>query len=115
MLFTVLTFIISAQTNAADIVMKHMPEGNSCIICHQAKTPEHLLLRDGTRIESSQVNVQCGQCHGVKYRMWNEGRHGKVTGSWQVGVGKRLACIHCHDPHAPKFLPMNSIAPPPSH
>jgi predicted CXXCH cytochrome family protein len=95
-----------------EIVMNHMPEGDKCIICHQAKTPNQLLLRDGTKIASSDVDILCGQCHGIKHRRWVDGLHGKVVDSWQKDKRKKLTCIACHDPHIPKFPKFEAKAPP---
>jgi hypothetical protein len=100
------------NTQAAEIVMKHMPEANNCVICHQPKNPQQLLLRDGTKLAKDQVDLLCGQCHGVKHRRWLEGRHGKVVDSWKVDSRKRLSCVVCHDPHAPKFPKYQAKAPP---
>lgn len=100
------------QVGAKEIVMNHMPEGDKCIICHQAKTPGKLLLRDGTGIASNQVDMLCGQCHGIKHRRWVDGMHGKVVVSWKIENRKKLSCIACHDPHIPKFPKFEAAAPP---
>ena len=103
-------FVLSSY--GKEIVMNHMPEGDKCIICHQAKTPNQLLLRDGSKIDSTQVDVLCGQCHGIKHRRWVDGMHGKVVDSWKIENRKRLSCIACHDPHSPKFPKFEAKAPP---
>ena len=116
MKYLLLTLIVLATTHkvySAPIVMKHMPDGDKCIICHRRETPNQLLLRDGTKILPSEVSMLCGQCHGIKYRNWSKGRHGKVVGSWKPELRKRLDCTHCHDPHAPKFPSLQTKAPPP--
>jgi hypothetical protein len=97
---------------STEIVMKHMPEGKTCIICHQANTHNQLLLRNGIKIDITKVDELCGQCHGIKHRRWLDGRHGKVTTSWKADSKKRLSCIVCHDPHSPKFKQMQSKEPP---
>ena len=104
--------LIIFQVQAKEIVMNHMPEGDSCIVCHQRNAPNQLLLRDGSKIESSQVDLQCGQCHGIKHRRWVDGLHGKVVDSWKEADRKRLSCIACHDPHSPKFPLFEAKAPP---
>jgi predicted CXXCH cytochrome family protein len=98
---------------AKEIVMNHMPEGDKCIVCHQANTPNQLLLRDGTKIKSTQVDALCAQCHGIKYRRWLDGLHGKVINSWKAESLKRLSCIACHNPHIPKFPKYKAVFPPP--
>lgn len=103
-------FVLSSY--GKEIVMNHMPEGDKCIICHQAKMPNQLLLRDGSKIASTQVDVLCGQCHGIKHRRWVDGMHGKVVDSWKAENRKRLSCIACHDPHNPKFPNYEAKAPP---
>ncbi|MDH5476705.1 MAG: multiheme c-type cytochrome [Nitrospinota bacterium] len=44
----------------------------------------------------------CGQCHGIKFRDWSFGIHGKRTGYWN-GEKEYWVCILCHNPHNPKF------------
>jgi hypothetical protein len=111
MKFLLLALFVS-HLNAADIVVKHMPEGDQCIVCHQRSTPHQLLLRDGTKIDPTKVDLLCGQCHGIKHRRWLDGRHGKVVGSWKAESRKRLSCVVCHDPHVPKFPKFEAKAPP---
>lgn len=114
MKFTILflLLVIPGLSRSKEIVMKHMPEGKNCIICHRPSKPDHLLLRDGSRIELKQVTLLCGQCHSIKYGQWSEGKHGKVTGSWMPGKQKRSSCIECHNPHAPKFPQYEAKLPP---
>jgi hypothetical protein len=109
-----LIFVLTSNFNSysSEIVMKHMLEGKNCIICHEANTPKKLLLRNGVRINLSQVDELCGQCHGIKHRGWREGRHGKVITSWKSDSQKRISCIVCHDPHSPKFKQMQAKEPP---
>lgn len=108
----ILFSFIVLSSYGKEIAMKHMPEGDKCIICHHAKNPNQLLLRDGSKIESGQVDILCGQCHGIKHRRWVDGLHGKVVDSWKEENRKRLSCIACHDPHTPKFPTFEAKAPP---
>jgi hypothetical protein len=39
------------------------------------------------------------------------GVHGKRTGSWNGAKQARL-CVHCHDPHTPRFQPLPPLSPP---
>ena len=108
--FTVYFSLISA--NAAVIVVKHMADGNKCIVCHNPSTPHQLLMRDGSKVELAKVDLLCGQCHGIKHRKWLNGMHGKVVNSWKASERTRLSCIVCHDPHSPKFPKFEAKAPP---
>jgi hypothetical protein len=53
----------------------------------------------------------CGQCHGTIYRDWKAGVHGKRTGQWNGRKQYRL-CVHCHNPHQPKYKPLKPLPPP---
>lgn len=101
-----------ANVQSKEVVMKHMPEGNNCILCHEARNPKQLFLRDGSKIDVAHVDELCGQCHGIKLRRWKDGRHGKVVTSWKPELRERVTCIKCHDPHAPKFPKFEAKAPP---
>lgn len=104
--------IFSFQTYAKDIVMKHMKEGDQCIICHRRETPNILLFRDGSVIPKGSGDLLCGQCHGTKHKKWVHGSHGKVVDSWMPEKRRRQSCIECHDPHSPKFPNFEAKAPP---
>jgi Zn finger protein HypA/HybF involved in hydrogenase expression len=101
-----------ANVTEKEIVMKHMPEANNCVLCHLSKNYKQFVLRDGSKIDLKNIDVLCGQCHGIKHRRWVDGRHGKVVTSWKVETRERLACIVCHDPHSPKIKPIQSKEPP---
>lgn len=108
----VLNSSISFGLTLKEIKMKHMPNGDKCVLCHVSmKDPKKLHLRDGTPVPVTDVDMQCRQCHGLKRRRWEEGRHGKISASWQSDKRKRLTCIECHNPHAPKFPQYKAIAP----
>lgn len=104
--------IFSSGIFAKDIVMKHMPEGNNCIICHEKNNPNVFFLRNGVIVPRTELDVLCGQCHGIKHRRWKDGRHGKVTNSWMENKKERWTCIKCHDPHSPRFPKFESFGPP---
>ena len=101
-----------SNSGAKEIVMQHMVDGDKCVLCHEAANPKQLFLRDGTKIEAVQVDTLCRQCHGVKYRNWLIGRHGKLVNSWKTELAKRVSCIECHNPHTPKFPKYEAKEPP---
>ena len=67
--------------------------------------------------EASQASLQqanrelCGQCHGEKLRDWKVGVHGKRIGYWN-GKKEYLLCVHCHNPHSPRFKELTPEPPP---
>jgi hypothetical protein len=85
-----------------DIVLKHAEQNRWCLDCHDAKNRDMLHLADGELVDFKESYRLCGQCHGPKLRDWRAGIHGRRTGSWN-GQKQYLLCIHCHDPHSPKF------------
>ena len=93
-----------------DIVLKHDEQHRWCLDCHDANDRDQLHLASGDLVPFAQSYTLCGQCHGEKTRDWRAGVHGRRTGSWN-GRKEYLLCVHCHDPHAPRF---KSIAPEPA-
>jgi hypothetical protein len=87
---------------------------NTCGSCHDPERRELLRLADGTRIELVEALRLCGQCHGSQLRDYQRGAHGGMSGHWDLTAGPRTRnhCVHCHDPHAPKY-PGLLPAPPP--
>lgn len=85
-----------------------------CFNCHDGVNRERLVLRDGTRIGFADSPMLCAQCHGTTYRDWQRGMHGKSLGSWRTSSEQRVAlsCVHCHDPHAPAFDPVEPLPGP---
>jgi len=73
-----------------------------CLDCHDNDKRDMLRLASGTRIPFSESYRLCGQCHGDKYRDWRVGIHGKRVGHWD-GERTYLLCVHCHNPHSPRF------------
>jgi hypothetical protein len=94
-----------------DIVLKHGPESRWCLDCHDPASRDHLRLASGERIDFTVSYQLCGQCHGDKYRDWRVGIHGKRTGQWN-GTKQYLLCVHCHDPHSPRFKALKPMPPP---
>ncbi len=86
----------------------HLVHGNRdrwCFDCHNPTDRDKLRLAGGRLIDFSVSYQLCGQCHGPKLRDWRAGVHGKRTGNWN-GAKQYLLCVHCHDPHAPRFAPL---------
>jgi hypothetical protein len=94
-----------------DIELHHGPRERWCFDCHNPTDRDYLRLVSGTLVSFDESYRLCGQCHGPKYRDWRVGVHGKRTGSWD-GKRQYLLCAHCHNPHSPKFKPIEPLPPP---
>lgn len=95
----------------ADIVLRHDEEHRWCLDCHDADNRDVLHLASGDRVPFDESFRVCGQCHGEKYRDWRAGVHGRRTGFWN-GQKSYLLCVHCHDPHQPRFKSLVPDPPP---
>lgn len=93
------------------IVLEHDEEHRWCLDCHNVLDRDKLRLASGELIGFDTSYLLCGQCHGEKLRDWKAGVHGKRTGMWR-GEKKYLLCAHCHDPHSPRFRPIEPLPPP---
>jgi hypothetical protein len=83
-----------------------------CLDCHHAEDRNYLVpLSDGKAIKFEHSYLLCGKCHGTKYRDWRYGIHGRRTGYWN-GEKTYYLCTSCHDPHSPKFKPLQPMPPP---
>ena len=89
----------------------HMPQVKECRICHSYQNTDSLNLLDGTIVAYDQMNLVCKQCHGRVEREWQLGLHGRQWGQWN-GAQSRVLCGECHNPHSPKFKPMQTVADP---
>lgn len=85
-----------------DIHIKHGPRERWCFDCHNPDDRDKLRLVSGRLVDFSVSYRLCGQCHGPKLRDWRAGVHGKRTGQWN-GARQYLLCVHCHNPHQPRF------------
>jgi hypothetical protein len=94
-----------------DIVLHHAENQRWCTDCHNLNNRDKLRLVSGELIDFTESYRLCGQCHGDKFRDWKVGVHGKRTGSWN-GDKQYLLCVHCHNPHDPKFKPLTPMPPP---
>ena len=88
-----------------DIVLKHDEKHRWCLDCHDADDRNQLHLASGEKVSFEQSYLLCGQCHGEKLRDWRAGVHGRRTGDWN-GHKRYLLCAHCHNPHQPRFAPL---------
>ena len=94
-----------------DIIFNHDSENRWCLACHSTFDRDSLVLAGGKLLAFNESYKLCGQCHGPKYRDWKLGIHGKRTGEWN-GKKQYLLCVHCHDPHSPKFKSLQPEPPP---
>lgn len=92
---------------------KHMPNAETCSICHNPTNVEELRLASGATTTLDQADVLCGQCHHKERHDWTLGIHGKQVGNWQNKM-QRHACAFCHNPHTPKYPSTQTVAPPPN-
>jgi hypothetical protein len=94
-----------------NIVLKHAEEQRWCLDCHNPGDRDKLRLASGQVISFEESYSLCGQCHGTIFRDWKAGVHGKRTGMWNGKKQYRL-CVHCHNPHQPRFQPLKPLPPP---
>lgn len=87
---------------------------NRCFNCHDREDRQVLVVRGGERLPFARASELCSQCHGTTYRDWERGMHGKTLGAWRPGAPsmRRLACVECHDPHAPAYDPVEPMPAP---
>ncbi len=94
-----------------DIVIKHDAKNRWCLDCHSPGNRNKLRLINGKLISFEESYKLCGQCHGLRFKDWKNGVHGKRTGFWN-GEKKYYLCVSCHDPHDPKFKKIKPLPPP---
>lgn len=94
-----------------EIVLNHAQGQRWCLDCHDTFNRNKLRLVNGERIDFTESYRLCGQCHGDKFRDWRVGVHGKRTGEWN-GRKQYLLCAHCHNPHDPRFKPIEPMPTP---
>ena len=100
----------------ANITMGHgsHDRNNLCYNCHAETNLLTMQVRDGRELKFDNSTPLCGSCHGPTFRDWEAGAHGRTSGHWDLSKGpmQRLACVNCHDPHAPR-IPTRPPAPGP--
>jgi len=92
-------------------IFDHDSENRWCLDCHDLNNRDSLKLASGKLLDFKESFKLCGQCHGEKLRDWKVGVHGKRTGEWN-GKKEYLLCVHCHNPHSPKFKELTPEPPP---
>jgi hypothetical protein len=92
-------------------IFNHASEQRWCLDCHNPDDRDVLRLANGDLVPFEESYNLCGQCHGTIFRDWKAGIHGKRTGEWNGKKQYRL-CVHCHNPHSPKFRPIKPLPPP---
>jgi hypothetical protein len=102
--------LVDWHTEISDI-FNHDSENRWCLDCHDLNNRDSLKLASGKLLDFKESYKLCGQCHGEKLRDWKVGVHGKRTGNWN-GKKEYLLCVHCHNPHSPKFAELKPEPPP---
>lgn len=92
-------------------IFNHDSENRWCLDCHDLQNRDSLKLASGKLLSFEESYKLCGQCHGDKLRDWKVGVHGKRTGQWN-GKKEYLLCVHCHNPHSPRFQELTPEPPP---
>lgn len=92
-------------------MFNHASAQRWCLDCHNQDDRDKLRLANGDLVSFEESYNLCGQCHGTIFRDWKAGIHGKRTGEWNGKKQYRL-CVHCHNPHSPKFKPIKPLPPP---
>lgn len=92
-------------------MFNHASDQRWCLDCHNPDDRDKLRLANGDLVSFEESYNLCGQCHGTIFRDWKAGIHGKRTGEWNGRKQYRL-CVHCHNPHSPKFKPLKPLPPP---
>ncbi len=95
-----------------DIRLDH-GKNRFCLNCHHPTNRNAFVDYDGAEIEAGDVVALCAKCHGLIYRDWKAGVHGRENGFWRTALGEKvkLRCIQCHDPHSPRIKPTPPLAP----
>jgi hypothetical protein len=92
-------------------IINHNEEDRWCLDCHNPDDRDVLRLASGRLVSFEESYYLCGQCHGTIFRDWKAGIHGRRTGEWNGQKTYRL-CVHCHNPHQPRFKPIAPKPPP---
>ncbi len=100
-------------TQHTHIVLKH-GMNTRCLNCHHLTDRNTFVDDYGRSIPYDRPELLCAKCHGLVYRDWLHGVHGRTDGYWdtRLGIQARRKCVECHDPHQPPFPPMHPAAPP---
>ncbi len=87
-----------------DLKLNHGSNDN-CMNCHHKENRNAYVTNDGNEIPSNRPEILCSKCHGMVYRDWIIGAHGRVSVSWNSNRKgwDLLVCTECHNPHDPGF------------
>jgi hypothetical protein len=89
-------------------VLTHGGANLWCLDCHNADDRDYLRKLNGEKLSFDDSEYLCGQCHGPIFIDWEHGVHGRTNGNRNRDLDhddatRRLLCIQCHIPHAPRF------------
>ena len=92
-----------------DLKLNHGSNDN-CLNCHHKTNRDAYVAHDGKEIPSDKPEELCSQCHGMIYRDWKVGIHGRARGSWNRAEEgwHSLVCTECH---APMILNSRNLFP----
>jgi hypothetical protein len=87
-----------------DLKLNHGSNDN-CMNCHHKTNRNAYVTNDGDEIPSNRPEILCSKCHGMVYRDWMIGVHGRISNSWNSNKKgwHLLVCTECHNPHDPGF------------
>jgi hypothetical protein len=103
--------LFQSPSDRRDLVAEHMDvhlnhgRNDYCLNCHHPTNRNAYVTHNGEEIPSDRIPELCAKCHGLVYRDWENGAHGRKSGFWNLSEGEErtLLCVQCHDPHNPKF------------
>lgn len=98
----------------ANLQLEH-GTNDRCYNCHLISDRNKYIADDGSPIMTQTPEQLCKRCHGLVYKDWVHGTHGKWTGNYRNDtLFSRItySCTQCHDPHNPSFR-YQIFAPPP--
>ena len=88
-----------------DIVLKHDEEHRWCLDCHDAEDRDSCTWPAASACRSTSRTGCAASATARSYRDWRAGVHGRRTGDWN-GHKRYLLCANCHNPHQPRFKPV---------
>lgn len=94
--------------------LKYAHGSQTCLSCHNAGDYNTLKLADGQAVDFYESMRVCAQCHCPKYRDYQNGSRGGMTGHWDLKQGpcERSHYTDCHDPHHPAYPRVMPVFPP---
>lgn len=85
-----------------------------CFNCHHPDSRDFLTSYRGRPVPFTEVSKTCGNCHVTIFLDWENNLHGRHTGvrDEEDGETEIANCTSCHDPHSPRFKPLEPCPPP---